>query len=274
MPGSMQFIGGGKPTIKQILALAVPEITWDAIYDAGAAESYPGTGQKFLDMSGNGINFDLGTTDGVDAATDPEFIGTPDSRDVNTYFELDGTEYFRWNDGGPYAMNYHRINQEMCVLGWYWAPDPGSHFLLSTGALTARSMWARCDSNGRIIVEYRRLNNAFTVGDTLQLVPSIFATINTDGWNFAAYTAKDVAETITYRQRINGDYLEDSDVFVNPGFDGAGNGQPYLGAQSNITEDTADTRVMGMASAGVFLTEAQLDAIAERTKAMRLPGIF
>ena len=43
--------------------------------DAGDANSYT-SGQKWLDRSGNGYDFFLGTTDSVQAS-DPTFNGTP-----------------------------------------------------------------------------------------------------------------------------------------------------------------------------------------------------
>lgn len=56
--------------------------------DAGDAASYPGTGQSWLDVSGQANNFFLGANNTV-TTDDPSFSGTPGGLTANESFTLE-----------------------------------------------------------------------------------------------------------------------------------------------------------------------------------------
>lgn len=98
--------------------------------DAGDIASYTGSGQKWLDTSGNGYDFFFGEDGTVEAAKDPSFNGVAGNLSINEYMEFDGTEYFRY-DTSPQPATFDDMHQENATytiinVGYY--PDPTSEF--------------------------------------------------------------------------------------------------------------------------------------------------
>ncbi len=60
--------------------------------DAADPRSYPGSGQTWFDMSGNGRDFFVGVTSGAEAS-DPTFTGN--AGDPGAYFAFDGGDFMR-----------------------------------------------------------------------------------------------------------------------------------------------------------------------------------
>jgi hypothetical protein len=84
--------------------------------DAGAAASYPGTGQTWADLSGNGTDFFLGA-DGSVTATDPTFNGTAGGLSSAEYFSFDGGDYFRKASGNTTEINdLHKNNAAGTII--------------------------------------------------------------------------------------------------------------------------------------------------------------
>lgn len=79
------------PTLMELIAaLGLPAPV--VCLDAGDINSWPGSGQRWLDASGNGNNFFLGTSASVEAASiEPVFNGTPGNRSENEYFGVSPT---------------------------------------------------------------------------------------------------------------------------------------------------------------------------------------
>ena len=74
------------------------------VIDSADANCYPGTGQLLSDISGNvqsdAYDFTLGF-DGSSASDEPTFVGTAGDMSPNTYFSLDGADFFRTAAGLP-----------------------------------------------------------------------------------------------------------------------------------------------------------------------------
>lgn len=64
--------------------------------DAGDSNSWPGSGGKWLDRSGGGYDFFLGT-DATAQTTDPTFNGAVGKRSSGEYFSFDGGDYFSYD---------------------------------------------------------------------------------------------------------------------------------------------------------------------------------
>lgn len=90
---------GYKPaTLKSILdqvGIGNPAVLQFCL-DAADRASWPGSGTKWLDVSGNGTDFFLGS-DGSTAANMPTFFGTVGGLSGNDYWSFDGGDFFRYD---------------------------------------------------------------------------------------------------------------------------------------------------------------------------------
>lgn len=90
--------------------------------DAAHSQSYA-SGQKWLDLSGNGTDFFLGADDSA-TATDPTFHGSAGRLSRNEYFSHDGGDYFAYDAANETWMeNLHKDGAVFSAAGWVW---PGS----------------------------------------------------------------------------------------------------------------------------------------------------
>lgn len=72
--------------------------------DAGEGDSYDGSSQSWLDLSGNGCDFFRGTTSGAQAS-DPTFNGVADTLSSAEFFSHDGGDFFRYDTTNEAWMN-------------------------------------------------------------------------------------------------------------------------------------------------------------------------
>lgn len=86
--------------------------------DAGALASYPGSGQIWSDLSGNGFDFLLGA-DNSATATDPTWNagGTAGALTSSEYFSLDGGDYFTLDESANPAA-FETLHKDNAVLSW------------------------------------------------------------------------------------------------------------------------------------------------------------
>ena len=95
--------------------------------DAGAAASYDGSAQKWLDLSGNGNDLHRGADDSS-ATDDPTFNGTSGDLSSAEYFSTDGGDHFSYDDVGslPSGLNgFHKDNAIFTLLAWWFVPSGG-----------------------------------------------------------------------------------------------------------------------------------------------------
>lgn len=92
--GATAIIGGAgnKSLIKILMSLSLTT-SLIACWDAGDSDSWPGSGQSWLDVSGNGHDIQRGSGSGSDSA-DPTFNGTPGNLSESEYWTSDGGDYF------------------------------------------------------------------------------------------------------------------------------------------------------------------------------------
>lgn len=93
---------GSTKTLKALLTSL--ELTDDLVLclDAADLDSYPGSGQTWFDVSGQGNHFFRGAT-GSSSTDDPTFNGTAGQQDDGTYWTFDGGDFFQEADAG---MNF------------------------------------------------------------------------------------------------------------------------------------------------------------------------
>lgn len=120
--------------------------------DAGEPASYT-SGQKWLDLSGNGYDFFLGA-DGSATATDPTFNGTAGRLTDAEYFSFDGGDRFDYdttneafmgsisNDSALFTMlfwGYFAGQSGVCGTGNIGSTSAGFSFLQNNGPLQFRT---------------------------------------------------------------------------------------------------------------------------------------
>ena len=92
--------------------------------DAGDAASYAG-GTKWLDVSGNGNDFWLGTD--ATAIADPTFTGTSGDLKDSTYFLNDGSSYFTTVAANPtWVKNISKDSSTHTLATWFYNFGLGS----------------------------------------------------------------------------------------------------------------------------------------------------
>ena len=84
--------------------------------DAGSASSYPGSGQTWSDLSGNGYDFFLGA-DNSATATDPTFNGSAGTLSSSEYFSLDGGDYFTLDESANPSV-IDALHKDNALVSW------------------------------------------------------------------------------------------------------------------------------------------------------------
>jgi hypothetical protein len=85
--------------------------------DAADGQSYS-SGQVWLDVSGNGVNFNRGATSGAEAS-DPTFNGVANGQSSSEFWSFDGGDYFRCASANPtFVNNMHKNNAAFTIASW------------------------------------------------------------------------------------------------------------------------------------------------------------
>lgn len=94
--------------------------------DASDVDSYGGSGQSWLDTSGNGYDFFRGTT-AASQSTDPTFNGVAGAQSSAEYWSFDGGDRFTYDTTNESWMeNVHKNNAKFACAAWVRVPDSGS----------------------------------------------------------------------------------------------------------------------------------------------------
>lgn len=132
--------------------------------DAGEGDSYT-SGQKWLDLSGNGEDFFLGA-DGNATATDPTFNGVADTLSSAEFFSFDGGDYFRYDTTNPtWVNNLHKAGQSATFLAVVNPGAGGVNSLFGTAGASNSDIGVSfyCNpSTGRLAMSVR--NGTGTLG--------------------------------------------------------------------------------------------------------------
>lgn len=115
------------PTLLELtVGLGLP--TPACCLDSGDIASWPGSGQRWNDVSGNNNHFFLGTSASVEGGgIEPVFRGTPGGRSENEYFDasaVDATAIFTAEVPGLFVP-FHKDNN-LFTIATIWRNPPGA----------------------------------------------------------------------------------------------------------------------------------------------------
>lgn len=233
--------------------------------DAGHETSLPAASTKWLDLSGNGYDFFLGTTIGADA-TDPTINGTAGKRSSGEYLSSDGGDLLTYDTTNEtWMQNIHKDSAIFTIAAWWWVPSFAS---------TNRLAGTRAGSNSNIGFAF---STSITTG-TLALVVSngsgtaaldlnSVATPNTGAWNFVAVSLNEATGANGAILQINGAQELFTSTYASPSASSA-TYTMQIGAAGNSAGPLANTSRLAsfMAWEGVALDAAQLRALYQATR--------
>src|SRR3990167_7347714 len=88
--------------------------------DAGDATSAPSSTTSWIDISGNGYDFFLGT-DATAQASDPTQTGTVGALTLEEYFSFDAGDYFTYDTTNEtWMQNLHKDNAAFTCIVWVY----------------------------------------------------------------------------------------------------------------------------------------------------------
>ena len=131
-----------QPTL--ITAITTAGLTSGIQYalDAGDSNSYSGTGQSWLDTSGNEQDFFRGA-DGSASTDDPTFNGTAGGLSDTEYWSFDGGDFFRYDSAQETWMdNLHKNNARFAFMAWVFVKHSGveNQYITATAHVGANGL--------------------------------------------------------------------------------------------------------------------------------------
>ena len=167
MPFFMNFVPPPAPqTLMEALTASGLTANLKIALDAGDAASWPGSGTKWLDTSGNGYDFFLGA-DGSATATDPTFNGASGGKSASEYWGFDGGDYFTYDSANEAWMEtLHKDNAIFSFCCW---------ISLGTAAAT-QVFWATNSTTSDVGCLYRTTASGFPLFLVGTASPSIIDT--------------------------------------------------------------------------------------------------
>lgn len=250
-------------TIMQILANLGLTTNLKFALDAADIGSWPGSGQKWLDLSGNGEDFMLGNSVAV-AANDPTFNGVAGALSQNEYFSSDGGDYFVYDNANEAWMNTCHTNSARFTFAcWVYVPDatPAAlDFLFSTASfddtIGANIQISTTGALG-FVIQNGTIGAAAAYNSTAKVVV---------GWNFLAVSVSTGTSNGSFR-RINAT----AETFTAGGNSSSGATNHALSLMGDTDTTTispapAGFRVSGMLAWDRVLTAAELLNIYDATR--------
>jgi hypothetical protein len=231
--------------------------------DAGDVRSAPSGSTQWLDLSGGGFDFDLGTTGGADT-TDPTFNGTPGGLSANEYWSLDGGDYFEYEAANATWMeNLHKDNALFSFIYWVFMPNDASQNALggtggAGGGRTGVSLYLNT-----AMVPFFEADNAGTslIGGPLSGVNAAPAST----WAFVGFSFDEAAGTGFFS--VNSTIQTFSKTYASPGVGAASNPLTIAtrGGASSFDPNAARYGIF-VAHEGRALTQAEMDAVYQATR--------
>lgn len=193
--GYIKSNGPEPKSIKQIITNQGLLGNLKLLLEAGPVESWPGSGQKWLDESGGHYDFFRGA-DGVADATDPTYVGTPGGLLRTNYWSFDGGDYFTYDSTNETWMDaVHKNNAQFSILVNVYVPslDTGvGHFLMGTTYADMEVGFQVYIYSNQI---YFLITNGITIGyhQTFGGLPPL-----TVGWHSVGFSMDEAAGTFVY----------------------------------------------------------------------------
>lgn len=164
--------------------------------DAGDSRCYDGSGQIWSDCSGNGHNFERGSTSSSESV-DPGWTGSIGSWSDSTYFTFDGTQYFTPTSFHTFAQPFHKNNGAFSIVALFYAPTfTGVQriFATSNEAPADAGMSFRFTNANPVLMR--------SITTTTRELRSPVAVITANSWNFAGCAYNEATPSLLWQ--ING----------------------------------------------------------------------
>lgn len=198
-PGIIASIAGGALSTKLIDIINRLGLSTglQVCLDAGDADSYPGTGQTWFDLSGNNNDFWLGDTVSVEA-TDPVFTGTAGVQSESTYWNVNSTtDDFVETTAQAWSEGAHKDNGAITVLYVAYISSAG----VTRGMFTTGSQLTSGGVAGYVITtnspRFRHTTSTLTaVSEDSTL------TVTSPSWNFVGFAYNEATTNVKFR--VNG----------------------------------------------------------------------
>jgi len=194
--------GGGLQGISLYDAISQAGLTTNLklAFDAGDSVSYSGSGQSWLDRSGNGHDFFLGA-DGSATATDPTFNGSAGGLSANEYFSSDGGDYFRYDSANETWMKQlHHDSSVFTLLAMAYIQSASNFAVLGNLTGGAGLLFHYNGSDALRIL-------ARKAGATVVLDKTSDAMSLVTGWHFIALSLSEAGGNVSFFYR-NGNYAQ------------------------------------------------------------------
>jgi hypothetical protein len=229
--------------------------------DPGAKDSWNNFGQTFVDISGNGYNFSLGTTTGV-AADDPAFYGSVGMESSNEYFQYDGGDFFLATNANDTLINsLHKVGATYSCVGFVYPLSTGRCGIFHTGGSVTSIGIHFYGSNTGALFSYTGNGSANSMDTTTAL-------LNFNQVNMAAVSVS--LDSTTSRTRnfyLNGVY-QSTTVTSSFSFSSSAASSARIGASGDSSIISASgSRLLGLAVFDRTLVAADFDSL--RASALR-----
>lgn len=248
--------------------------------DAGAAVSYS-SGQKWLDLSGNGQDFFRGA-DGSATATDPTFNGSAGALNTTNYFSSDGGDLFAYDSANETWMNnMHKDNAKFSAVFIYWPIASVNQFLFDSGYVTYFDSIFTFDfvtaPGAFIAVSGGNALQVQATGDTISAGAAYIstATITGSAWNFLG-VSQDEASSTGLNLQINGTAESNQNLTYATPSTGAAAGATLGGARFSDGGSTVSYMPNGarLRAVAMWNTNIGATALANLRSALVAAGSF
>lgn len=236
--------------------------------DVGALNSWPGSGQKWLDQSGAGYDFFRGLNGTVEPDNDPAFTGTAGRQSDGEYWALDAGDVVLYDTTAEsWMQSMHKPTAVWTVGGWLYCPTTlGSIKLLFSNSISTNpSVDVRVTSSGG--EDYMALLIGNNSGGSVVSASYLSAgALTKSAWNYVAISYRAGSPNHDVRVTVNGASTDYNTAnFNNP--TSLDNGSANPGALAVNASAPAGYRYRGVHVVnGLYLSTEQQREIFRRTR--------
>ena len=197
-------------SLKQIIDALNLATNLKVCLDAADLTSYGGSGQSWVDLSGNTEDFFLGATSGSEAS-DPTFTGTAGYRTAGSYFAQDGGDFFRYKTtNAAWMQTLHKDNAIFTACFWFYPATLGNAIwgtLGSTSGNTGVRYGFSADGTATLFV---------LKAGTSELTQAVVSTITANAWNFVGISLNEATGSGGLIIRTNGNTETFTSTYASP----------------------------------------------------------
>lgn len=229
-------------------------------HDVGLRSSYPGSGQVWFDLSGNGYDFNRGV-DASATTDDPAFAGAAGALTAGEYWSFDGGDFLSYDSAAEAFMNgFHKAGAAFSMFAaiQFGADSPEQYVLGTGGGGASTGMYWRRNSGGHMRF------GVFNAGSTVCDVAADSGP-GAGAWHFLGLSVDEAAGaggsffwmdgayvTVPASNTFNGSYS-------SPSSGGAAHALRY--GENTSFALTNDSRMAMQACWSAVRTKAQFDAL-------------